>query len=203
MSWQKQKYKPPNELNDNIYIPKKKEMKIVSIPKREQKTIKRVAQQKQQAQERAQRAKEKRGKVPQQDKKNVLAIPDYLTYLRSENPGLEVHHWMPRSRIKQNDFFVVMLTPSDHHEIHHGVTQDSTGVSPIDRYIQSEGVLNLLADSLTNFAIWVSSDSGIRNRNREYYIAMIKEIRLDMSYEGALAETRRFAEEIRTSKGKR
>lgn len=190
MSWKKKPYKPPSEVNDNIYIPEVKVTKPVTMPKRSAEFIKRDFAQKQKILEKINKAKEKRGKGKKEDKKYVLIINDYMRYLKNEFPGKEIHHWMPKSRIKHNDFFVIPLTPKDHHEIHHGN-------SSVNRYIESKGMAQLVAQSLTMFATWMVTNEGKTHRYKTMFISMIREIHLDPTYEVALEITRKYAEEIR------
>ncbi len=190
MSWKKKKYEPPSEVNNNIYIPEIKVTKPITMPKRSTEFIKRDFAQKQKIIDKINKAKEKRGKVKKEDKRNVLMINDYMRYLKNEFPGKEIHHWMPKSRIKHNDFFVVPLTPEDHYEIHHGN-------SSVNRYNESIGVALLVVDSLTMFSRWLVTDSGRTHRYKTMFVSMVREISLDPTYDVALEITRKYAEEIR------
>ena len=195
MSWKKKPYKPPSEVNDNVYIPEIKVTKPVTMPKRSTEFIKRDFAQKQKILEKINKTKEKRGKVKKEDKKYVLMINDYMRYLKNEHPGMEIHHWMPKSRIKQNDFFVIPMTPEAHHEIHHGN-------STVNRYIESVGINELVVMSLTFFAKWLVTSEGSTHRYKTMFISMVREIRLDPTYEVALEITRKYAEEIRILRGR-
>ena len=186
MSWKKEKYKPPSEVNDNIYIP----TKPITMPKRSSDFIKRDFAQKKEMLEKQNKIKEKRRKRTKEDGKYVLIINDYMAYLKQEYPDKEIHHWMPKSRIKHNDFFVVPLTPKDHHEIHHGK-------SSVNRYIESESEVLLVTQSLTMFAKWLVTDSGRTHRYKTMFVSMVREISLDPTYDVALEITRKYAEEIR------
>ena len=190
MSWKKKPYKPPSEVNDNLYIPEKKPTKPITMPKKSADFIKRDFAQKQKILEKINKVKEKRGKVKKEDKRHVLMINDYMRYLKNTYPGMEIHHWMPKGRIKQNDFFVIPLTPADHHEIHHGK-------STVNRYIESIGMAELVVTSLTLFAKWMATDEGRNHRYKTMFVSMIREIHLDPTYEVALEITRKYAEEIR------
>ncbi len=186
MSWKKEKYKPPSEVNDNIYIP----TKPITMPKRSEDFIKRDFAQKQEMLEKQSKIKEKRRKRTKEDGRYVLIIRDYMAYLKQKYPGKEIHHWMPKSRIKHNDFFVIPLAPDAHYQIHHG---DST----VNRYIESVGMASLVAQSLTMFAEWMVTDTGKTHRYKTMFVSMVREISLDPTYEVALDITRKYAEEIR------
>jgi hypothetical protein len=139
------------------------------------------------------REKKKRGK---EDKRGVLIIKDYMVHLHNKygggtNTPMEVHHWMPKSRIRHNDFFVCCLSPDEHYQIHHG------GGS-VNAFIEERGMENLLMDSAIMFAEWLGTESGQRNRYSKIFTAMIQDIRIEPSnYDHVLETTRRYAEEIR------
>ncbi len=141
-------------------------------------------------------AREKKSRK-QEDKKWVLIIKDYMAYLhrRSAAP-IDVHHWMPKSRIKRNDYFVCCIPPSEHYQIHHG------GGS-VNGFIEEKGIENLLIDSAIMFAEWLATDAARRHRNYERYVAMIKEIQTSPAdFNFVLKTTRECAEDIRQGKGK-
>ena len=149
--------------------------------------------QKQQVAERIAKAKMKKKKT-KEDKRGVLIMKDYISFLHEKygmGMPMEVHHWMPKGRIRHNDFFVCCLSPNVHYNIHHG---DST----VNGFIEDRGIDNLLIDSAIMFAEWLATSSGRRHRHRGLFIAMIREIQNDpANYEYVLETTRRYAEEIR------
>lgn len=151
--------------------------------------------QKQHIAERIARAKAKKKKT-KEDRRGVLIIKDYISFLHEKygmgiGKPMEVHHWMPKSRIKHNDYFVCCLSPNVHYNIHHGN-------STVDGFIEDRGIGNLLMDSAIMFAEWLASSSGRRHRYRDMFVSMIKEIQIDpANYDYVLEVTRRYAEEIR------
>ena len=152
-------------------------------------------EQKQKVAKRLNKVKEKRNKT-KGDKKGVLIIKDYIRYLHEMHEGkpMEIHHWMPKSRIKQNDYFVCCISPQEHWEIHHGN-------SSVNKFIESRGIENLLMDSAIMFAKWLGTSESHKNRYRDIFKAMIMDIYLDpANYEYVLKTTRRYAEEIRLLK---
>ena len=133
------------------------------------------------------------------DKRGVLIIKDYMRFLHNEygvghGTPMEVHHWMPKGRIQQNDFFVCCLSPKDHFEIHHGH-------SSVNEFIEQRRMDNLLMDSATLFASWLTSKSGQGHRYSKHFIGMIKDIYINPTdFDYVLKITRECAEEIRVNK---
>jgi len=129
-------------------------------------------------------------------KKNILAIKEYMTWLHREYGAgvtirMEVHHWMPRSRIGQNDYFVCCLSPEKHREIH-------AGKLGVNGFIEEQTLEKLLNDSFVMFRKWTESDDAKNNKNLNLYKSMIKEIgKNELDYDFVLSVTRKFAEEIR------
>lgn len=121
-----------------------------------------------------------------------LIIPEYIEYLHQEHSRshpIEVHHWLTKSKIGRNDFFVCCISPQKHYDIHHGSS------SP-QKFIQEVGLENLLYDSAIMFARWLGCLSTQYHPKFDTYVAMIKEIRKDptnLSY--VLATTRKYATE--------
>lgn len=197
------KYKPVDidEPNDNVQV-----YKPVNIEARKsqsesvKKFNNRDWERKQRVIERLNKVREKK-KKEKGDKRGVLIIKDYMSFLhekygRGVGRPMEVHHWMPKSRIRHNDFFVCCLDPKDHWRIHHGG-------SSVNEFIESRGIENLLMDSAIMFANWLGSRDGHRHRYREIFKAMIMDIYTDpCNYEYVLETTRRYAEEIRLLRGK-
>jgi len=146
---------------------------------------------------RLERAKEKRIKNKEM-KKGTLIIKDYIAWLHNEwmpfNGGEEVHHWLPKSRIRHNDYFVCCISSKEHYWVHHG------GGS-VNAFIDKHGLENLLMDSAIMFANWLGSDSGRRHRYFNEFRGMIEDIQInpaDLNY--VLGVTRRVAEDIRLSR---
>ena len=129
-------------------------------------------------------------------KKNILVIKEYMTWLHREYGAgvaipMEIHHWMPRGRIGQNDYFVCCLSPEKHREIHAG----SLGVNG---FIEEQTLEKLLNDSFVMFRRWTESDEAKNNKNLNLYKAMVKKIgENELDYDFVLSATRKFAEEIR------
>jgi hypothetical protein len=151
--------------------------------------------------DRIERAKKKM--VSRKDmKKNVLIIKEYTRYLHSRNAiesgrPIDIHHWMPKSRIKHNDFFVCCIDPNEHYKIHHG------GGS-VNGYIEEKGIENLLMDSAIMFAEWLGTSEARTHRYYKYFVAMIKEIAVaPTDYEHVLKATRECSDNIRLEKLRR
>jgi hypothetical protein len=148
--------------------------------------------------ERMNKAKEKR-RTGKDVKKNVLMIKEYMKYLHDKNASesgqpMDIHHWMPKSRIKHNDFFVCCIHPDEHYQIHHG------GGS-VNGYIEEKGIENLLMDSAIMFAEWLGTGEARTHRYFKYFTAMIRDIRVSPTdYEHVLKVTRECAENIRLEK---
>lgn len=124
--------------------------------------------------------------------KRELIIPEYIEYLHQEYGGgrsqrMEVHHWLTKSKVGRNDFFVCCIPPEKHHDIHHGNS------SP-QRFIEEVGLANLLYDSAIMFAQWLGCLGTQYHPKFDAYVKMIKEIGKDptnLSY--VLAVTRKYA----------
>lgn len=187
----------PREFGDvadinNVYIPGAADAKRIAEASKKKRHNRDVSQ-KIKMRERLDKQKEKRGKS-KSDKKGTLIIKDYMTYLHGEaTSNIEVHHWMPKSRIQQNDFFVCRVSPEVHREIH----ADKT----VNWYIEKVGIENLLVDSLILFTKWMGTDSGKSQRYAEFYVEMISDINADPeNFEHVLAMTKRCEENIRYKK---
>ena len=150
--------------------------------------------------ERIKRTKAKRAKSKELKRGNLI-IKDYLTWLHSGwmplNGGQEVHHWMPKSRIKHNDYFVCCISSKEHYWVHHG------GGS-VNAFIEKHGLENLLMDSAIMFATWLGTDSAHRHRYFNEFRGMIEDISLKPTdFHHVLEVTRRVAEDIRLLKNGR
>lgn len=192
------KYEPIDldEPNDNVqvYTPVKQ-----TVTEHKQPTVNKFNnrdwEQKKKITDRLNKVKEKKKKT-KEDKRGVLIIKDYMSFLHDKygmgtGRPMEVHHWMPKSRIKHNDFFVCCLSPKVHYNVHHGN-------STVNGFIEDRGMDNLLMDSATMFAEWLATSSGRRHRFRGVFIAMIQDMRMDpANYDYVLETTQRYAEEIR------
>jgi hypothetical protein len=187
MSWKRPKRKEINidEPNDNITIYK--------ISNR-QKATTRDFEQKKKIAERLNKIKKKQ-KRGYEDKRGVLIIKAYMGYLHSTHTGnIDVHHWMPKSRIRRNDFFVCCIDKDTHYSIHHG------GWS-VNGFIEDRGMDNLLMDSAILFAEWLATESAKEHRYYQHFVDMIKNIKVaPTNYEHVLNVTRECAENIRLSK---
>jgi len=175
------------DVNENIYIPDKplKQNLRTSFDKRD-------FAQKQKTKEQLEQVAQKR-KLPCSDKKNVFAVKSYMKYLRERSTrktgrGVEVHHWMPRSKIMQNDFFVCCLSPEKHREIHLKST--------VQTFISEQTIEKLLEDSILLFAEWLREE-GTQHENGSRYRGMLEHIIAEPTFENALQRTRDTAEEIR------
>jgi len=210
--WKKKKaepYKPvdPDEPNDNVVVYKNtgvKKRQSENVAEHKQPTVNKFNsrdwEQKKKVADRLAKIKQKR-KTTKEDKRGVLIIRDYMSYLHMKYGGgtgtqMEVHHWMPKSRIKHNDFFVCCIPPDEHYEIHHG------GGS-VNAFIEKKGIGTLLVDSAIMFAEWLATEDGHRHRHSDVFTAMIQDIGLDPeNYDHVLETTRRYAEEIRLQRRK-
>ncbi len=84
-----------------------------------------------------------------------------------------------------------MLTPSDHHEIHHGR-------STVNGFIEQHKIENLLMDSAIMFAEWLGTTSGKSHRYSGAYTGMIQDINIQpRDFKHVLSVTRRVAEDTR------
>jgi len=191
-AWPKRKpssYKPVdiNEPIDvPIYSPVKRDVasSVVDVEKKKREYLLRL-----------ERQKKKRSGVYEQ-RKNVLSIPSYMSYLHAVKQvnNMEIHHWIPRSKIRRNDYFVCCIPHEKHWSIHHG----DLGVNG---FIEEYGEGNLLFDSAMMFAEWLASEHSAKEKHRDSYISMLKEIRGDVeNLEHVLSVTRKYAEEIRLDK---
>jgi hypothetical protein len=114
-----------------------------------------------------------------------------MEYLHQEYHNVEVHHWMPKSKIQCNDFFVCCIPPELHYKIH--------SVKSPQWYIEKEGIENLLLDSATMFAKWLGQTWTMYHPHYDDFVEMIKRIHKNPTdYEYVLAETRKTAEAINT-----
>jgi len=202
--WNKKKpapYKPidMDEPNDNIQIYPPVNRTVVE---HKQKTVNKFNnrdwEQKKKVADRLNKIRERKKKT-KEDKRGVLIVKDYMAYLHMRYGGgvgtqMEVHHWMPKSRIKHNDFFVCCLPPAEHYEIHHGG-------SSVNDFIEQKGMGTLLVDSAIMFAEWLGTEDGHRHRHSDVFTAMIQDIGIDPeNYEHVLETTRRYAEDIRLTR---
>jgi len=112
-----------------------------------------------------------------------------MEYLHNENMGIEVHHWMPKSKIQCNDFFVCCIDPALHRKIH--------SERSVQWYIDEVGIENLLMDSAIMFAKWLGELGTMYHPNFDRYVKMIHEINKDpVNFEHVLAATRQCAFDI-------
>jgi len=127
------------------------------------------------------------------NKKTTLCIPEYIEHLHLEHPYKEVHHWMPKSKIQCNDFFVCCIPHELHYEIH--------SKRSVQWYIEREGRENLLLDSAIMFARWILTTSAREHPNYKRFVEMILEINKQPDvYEHVLEATRKCAFDISTNK---
>jgi hypothetical protein len=188
--------------------PEQKEVNDVEIPEINHKimrgnsesksnSINRNIAQKIKIKERLDKQREKTAKG-KNERKHVLALKDYCAFLHQEygagiGKPMEIHHWMPRSKIKQNDYFVCCLHPDEHRKIHSSST--------VKEYIEKIGMQELLSNSFQLMTKWLESDGAKRNRYYEYVGKMMVEIsKSPLDYEHVLNATRGCAEDIRLSK---
>ena len=159
------------------------------------------AEEKKEALDKANRAKTKRVRR-KEDKQWVLMIPEYMKFLHDEygagvGKQMEVHHWMPKSRIKHNDFFVCCLSPDEHRHIHHGN-------SSVNAFIEGTGEEVLLKKSIETFEAWLATDAGLTHRNHAHFVEMVDDIRKNpTSFYHVLRATRGCSDRIRFSKNGR
>lgn len=120
-------------------------------------------------------------------KKNELVIPEYLAYLKMEAmTPVEIHHWVPRSKIGRNDFFVCAISPGLHQSIH----QERS----VSWYIDEIGIENLLLDSATQFAVWLGELAIVQHDYFKLYKDMIRRVAEDpANFEHVLSATRECA----------
>ena len=104
-------------------------------------------------------------------KKYELVLPGYMKFLheRDGSAGNDVHHWITRSKIGRNDFFVDMVEHNYHINVIHGT------MSPAKWVIQ-EGEEDLLIRSFLLFSEWLAS-SCCPDFERGFFSEMLVELR--------------------------
>ena len=123
---------------------------------------------------------------PTKNKRYELVLTKYMKWLHREYPGLDVHHWIPRSKIGRNDFFVVMLDHDYHISVVHG------DISP-SGYVELVGRDELIFSSCKLFIEWLKSDL-CDDFHRGFLIPMIHAIKEDS--ENAEQITKNFSLEL-------
>ena len=116
-----------------------------------------------------------------------LILPDYTKWLRDNYSG-EIHHYIPRSHIGTNDFFVVMLPPADHHAIHH-----ESGPNP-RQWADARGMEDLIIQSIDMMSSWVEETN---HQRREMFIDALFSIYTCPTREHAIKVTRQLATRLK------
>lgn len=112
-----------------------------------------------------------------------LILPGYRKWLH-ENYSGEIHHYIPRSNIGTNDFFVVMLSHGEHSEIHHG-----SGPNP-RQWAEDRGMEDLINQSGDMMFTWVQETNHPR---RELFTDALFSIHTCPTREHAIEVTRQLA----------
>ena len=100
--------------------------------------------------------------------RNPLVLDDYYKWLRdiANQTGCDCHHWMPKSKLKQ-DIFLTLVSFDEHREIH----AVGSGLNPA-QWALEKGYDVLVEESITYFYEW-----AIENDLPSEYFELINDLK--------------------------
>jgi hypothetical protein len=109
-------------------------------------------------------------KVAKAESRNPLVLREFYVYMRdlANSRGCDAHHWMPKSKLKQ-DIFLVFVPYDKHRAIH----AEGNSQSPWE-WAEAQGFDVLVKRSMRHFEAWV-----YENDLPEEYFELIEQLRTD------------------------